>query len=174
MDQRFGNYTTKSKSKKWTKVVLFYTLDTARVNSQTIYCLNNGINPRDSNSFDFGMKLAKALITLHIESRSFLGLGMDIQRRMTMTLGRDVNPKTVAVPQEMDNFQNHGSRRRCQMCMNSLPGAGYRKEASNLSKATTQCSTCGNAVCQKHYILLCKDCAEKFTFQRPQQPENDE
>ena len=28
MDQRFGNYTTKSKTKKWTKVVFFFILDT--------------------------------------------------------------------------------------------------------------------------------------------------
>ena len=108
MDQRFGNYTTKSKSRKWTKVVLFYILDTIRVNSQTIYCLVIGIEPRDSNSFDFGMKLAKALIIPHIENRPLIGLGRSILSKMTMTLGKDVKPHIPAVPTEMENFLNHG------------------------------------------------------------------
>ena len=41
IDQRMGSYTCKAKSRKWTLVALSYILDQARVNSGTIWSLNN-------------------------------------------------------------------------------------------------------------------------------------
>ena len=43
VDQKMGTYTVKSKSRKWTTAAFAYLLDTIRVNSQTVYALNNNI-----------------------------------------------------------------------------------------------------------------------------------
>lgn len=41
IDQKMNTYTVKPKSNKWTIVAFSYLLDTIRVNSQTVYALNN-------------------------------------------------------------------------------------------------------------------------------------
>ena len=177
MDQRFGNYTTKSKTKKWTKVVFFFILDTTRVNAQTIYYLVMGIEPRLSNSFEFAMKIVRALIIPHIENRPLVGLTRKILNKMTMTLGRDIKPHIPEVPKEMDNFPSqipNKVRKRCKMCASAIDSDGHRQTSDNLNRVTTQCCTCGNAICKDHYLLLCINCAQLFTFQNPQKPENND
>ena len=50
VDQKFGNYTVKTKSRKWTTVAFSYPLDTVRVNAMTVAALNNDKEPnRNSN-----------------------------------------------------------------------------------------------------------------------------
>ena len=39
VDQKMGTYTCKAKSSKWKMVALYYMLDTARVNAQTMLSL---------------------------------------------------------------------------------------------------------------------------------------
>ena len=70
VDQRIGMYTTKTKTRKWTRVALAYLLDTIRVNSSTLVALNSKSNPKGVNSFNFGFQLAKELVIPHIERRS--------------------------------------------------------------------------------------------------------
>lgn len=70
MDQRMTCYTVNSKSKRWTIQVLSYILDTARVNGQTLWSLNNGKEPTTTNSFNFAFTLAEDLIKPFIESRN--------------------------------------------------------------------------------------------------------
>ena len=53
VDQRMDTYTTKSKSRKWTRVTLAYILDTIRVNSSTVVTLISNNNPKSSDSFKF-------------------------------------------------------------------------------------------------------------------------
>ena len=177
MDQRFGNYTTKSKTKKWTKVVFFYILETTCVNAQTIYRLVMDIEPRLSNSFAFAMKLVRALIIPRIENRPLVGLSSKIHNKMTMTLGRDIKPHIPEVPKEMDNYLSQipdKARKRCKMCANSIEPEGYKQASSSLNRQSTQCCTCGNATCKDHYLLLCINCAQLFAFQNPQKPEVDD
>ena len=173
MDQRIGNYTTKSKSIKWPKVVWYFALDTACRNSQTISNLNNGIHPRTSDSYEHQMGLSKALITPQIEHRPMKGLGKPIQRNIAMSLGRNVNTQAVEVPPQMENFPNTGNRRRCKMCENDCDSAGQKALKNSLSKCEKQCMRCANAVCKDHCILLCRSCAEKFTFEDPPEEEED-
>lgn len=40
VDQRIGNYTVNTMSRRWTMTALAYILDTARVNSQTLHAIN--------------------------------------------------------------------------------------------------------------------------------------
>ena len=62
VDQRIGSYTVKAKSKKWTHPASSYILDTARVNSGTLFALKKGSNPRLLNSFQFGLDVARSLV----------------------------------------------------------------------------------------------------------------
>ena len=109
------------------KGCVFYMLDTTRVNAQTIYCLVMGIEPRLSNSFEFCMRLVRALIIPHIENRPLIGLHNSVLRKMTMTLGKEVKPHVPAVPNEMENYPSHGNRRRCKMCEIELAGKNRRE-----------------------------------------------
>ena len=52
VDQRMGFHTTKTKSRKWTLVMFAYMLDTARVNSSTIFALNQGKDLINGKSFE--------------------------------------------------------------------------------------------------------------------------
>ena len=61
MDQRIGTYSTKTKSRKWTKASLSYVLNTCRVNASTVYVLSKGDDPKKTGSFDFGWDLAESL-----------------------------------------------------------------------------------------------------------------
>ncbi len=62
VDQRMATLTTKSKSRNWAKNAFAYTLDVARINSQTILSMNLRKDPRNTSSFDFGWNLSMQLI----------------------------------------------------------------------------------------------------------------
>ena len=65
LDQRIGTYTTNTAARRWTMSVFSYLLDTARVNSQTLWALNSYKNPKLINSF----QLATDLISAHIKKK---------------------------------------------------------------------------------------------------------
>ena len=65
-------------------------LDTGRVNGQTIYALNIGIDPRKCKSFEFGIGLARGLVLPLIESRPLTGLKIFIQRKMSFMLKKPI------------------------------------------------------------------------------------
>ena len=52
VDQRIDTYRGKTKSRRWSLTAFEYTLDTARVNAQTIYAINNNNHPRKIDSYD--------------------------------------------------------------------------------------------------------------------------
>ena len=60
-----GSSTTKAKTRKWTKVVFAYLLDTVRVNASTVYALANGKDPKDVDAFCFGSELASSSHSFH-------------------------------------------------------------------------------------------------------------
>ena len=72
VDQKMSYYSTNTKSARWTLTVFAYMLDTARVNSQTLFCLNNNINPgaRNNSSFRYGWNIVLALVTPHLQRRA--------------------------------------------------------------------------------------------------------
>ena len=175
-DQCMGNYTTKMKSKRWPMTAFCFMLDTARVNSQSIWVLANDENGdvRKSNSYKFGMDLVKALIIPHIERRE--RREQDHQRlqkstlyKMSLILGRDVKiRKKREAPVQIENFESFVDKqdaKRCYMCRNALPTVGYTKAFNSLSKLQTQCTTCGKAVCRKHLMNVCQPCARSFAVE---------
>ena len=54
-DQRCGSFTSATKTRRWPTKMLGYVLDVTRVNTQSVYCLNTGKDPRTgTDSFRFG------------------------------------------------------------------------------------------------------------------------
>ena len=169
------NYTTKMKCKRWPMNAFCFILDAARCNSQSIYCKVMKKDVRQSNSYKFGMDLAKALIIPHIERREkdLTGQPKSIQHKMSLVLGRELKTaKKREAPIQIDQFESFvDQRRRCYMCINALPSEGYNKARSNISYSQTQCGTCGKAVCRKHLINVCQTCGRSFSTQTQEDPE---
>ena len=84
-----GNYTVKTKSRRWTMVAFAYLLDTIRVNASTVLAVNKKVDPKKKESFDFGFKLAKSLVMLQIERRSTNGLNRIILQKIALFTDRN-------------------------------------------------------------------------------------
>ena len=70
----------KAKSRKWVMVVLAYLLDTIRVNSATLYALNNKKDPTKQNAVKHGYYIAEQLVLLHIQRRNRVDLNSIVMR----------------------------------------------------------------------------------------------
>ena len=68
-DQRTAGNTTSTKTRRWTRKVTAYILDVARVNAQTIFCLNKKLDPRKYDSGTFAKALGMAMIKPHLQIR---------------------------------------------------------------------------------------------------------
>ena len=67
VDQMVDQYTTATKSKRWTRKGFSYCIDVTRTNSQTVMAMNTNKNPRSVDSFRYGWLLALELIMPHIK-----------------------------------------------------------------------------------------------------------
>jgi hypothetical protein len=114
VDQRMGSYSTNTKSRKWTMTALCYILDTARVNSQTLWSLNNLKNPIKVNSFDYGYELCMALIVPQIQGRELTFLSMALKTRICTFLKNHLDGNELddnAANQRASKFAD--KKRRC-------------------------------------------------------------
>ena len=152
-----GAYSTKSKSRKRTKVTFSYLLDTIRVNATTLFALANGKKPQKINSFEFGIKIAETLVKPFVESRSRRGLQKPVLQKIGLFMGTsEVQPNETNLRYDM----NAEKRRRCDFCIKEIVGADQKKKKDKLAKITTQCQYCGICLCKKHTITACKSCAK--------------
>ena len=103
-DQRMGSYTTKLKTRKWTRVANYYLLDANRVNAETIAVANGKVV---ESSFGFSWNLSLALVKTLMEARLKVGgLTTNLERSIHEMLEKKVcKPTTIAAPSK--------SRRRC-------------------------------------------------------------
>ena len=85
IDQRMNFYSSKAKSRRWTMIAFAYVLDTCRVNTSTVIALNQCIEPRNTNSFDFGITLVLQLVCPFVALRSKWGLSKGIQDKIQIT-----------------------------------------------------------------------------------------
>lgn len=74
-----GSYTTKTKSNRWTHTAFYYLLDTVRVNASTVFSLANKIDPKKTDSFEFGSNLAYQLIMPFLQKRPVNGIQTAVQ-----------------------------------------------------------------------------------------------
>ena len=74
VDQMNDFFTTRAKSNRRAMVVLYYMLDTTRVNSKTLWCMKNQIDMGQQKIFDFTCRLANELSVRQVNRRSNNGL----------------------------------------------------------------------------------------------------
>ena len=157
IDQRNGYYSTNSKSRRWPMAAFSYIIDTSRVNAQTIYCANNNLDMRKSNSFQFGWDLAISLVTPHINVRKSLGcLKTNTTMKMRLILGN-----TDICSTEMRTVHPENSsiiKQKCAYCIIDFQANG--RSINGLSKIQNVCSKCAKYVCKKHIEQqICSTCA---------------
>lgn len=162
IDQRINFYTVHTKSRKWTINAFSYILDTARVNSQTVYCKNTNQNPRSLNSFSFGWELVLSLCIPQILKRKETpGLQQSTLAKIKIMLdGCEPDLDVEDVPQ-CHNVRAE-KRARCTTCLESIRGPGYKNSYSKVKRSKLQCKICKNTTCEQHLQHLCSNCYAKL------------
>ena len=89
MDQKNYFCTCKAKSRKWKMAALYFILDTARANAQTMLCLKERNDVRKTKSFDIGFDLAMSLVVPEIRRRPKVGLNKTVLTKMAAILNDD-------------------------------------------------------------------------------------
>ena len=123
VDQLNDYHTCRSRIFRWDVVVLFYMLDTIRVNSKTIWCIKQGLHVQKFKSFDFAWELAMQLIKPFIRSRNINGLP-----RMTLKRMRESLVKKLRFPhKQMEKESNILTQAR----MKGEGASSVKKEAAS-------------------------------------------
>ena len=113
VDQRFGFYTCKFKSRRWSMTAFAYIIDTARVNASTLYAMNLGKDPLKLNAFEFGMDVVFGLITPFLKERNESRLSRVTKRKIALTwavLCPDAEDRQAVNREER---QDRGSYKEC-------------------------------------------------------------
>ena len=158
VDQRIAMYSTRTKSAKWTRSALSFVLDTARVNSATLFAIATGVSPHSIDSFEFAWDLANSLVLPLARSRPVQGLPKAVQLKLSLLLGPE--SAEVQPPKEQTSASGSTAKRRCASCVEDLVGkAEYKDKKSKLKKIKTVCSKCQQPCCTEHLVNFCPDCA---------------
>ena len=163
VDQTFGNYTVKTKSRKWTSVAFSYVLDTARINAGTVVALNNNICPKKMDSFNFGFELARAFVLPHINRRSRNGLTTPILRKIEIVTGVAEQEK-VHEPLQARYPALSESKDVCALCLETTKGKSQKSKKDKLYDLKSQCQSCATALCCNHLRHFCVDCLSKASL----------
>ena len=107
-----------------------YVLDTIRVNSQTIYAICQGKDPRSTDLINYGWELSMQLAKPHMERRRTTGgLTSYIQRSIDMVIRPAVRPI-------QRQPQNSDARRHRNLCVEALRGQPeYKKKERQVSES---------------------------------------
>jgi hypothetical protein len=127
-----------------------YIIDTARVNSQTLYSIQNQIDPRKNNSFKFGWELVKELVTPQVEHRKMTSTTIHHATKRKIELILNV-PHDEPHPADQLPFPSTSQvKKRCQTCTDDIRGdPEFRIKHNKLSKNKMQCQKCGNGMCKE-------------------------
>jgi hypothetical protein len=158
VDQRMAFHTSKTKSRRWTVVALAYMIDTARVNSSTIYALNKNIDPVKQKYFEYGYEMVMQLVKPHIARRNQVCLPMVVKEKILLIIGDNGQNDQ---PDADDGPKFGESRRRCTLCQKAAAGKGYSVKKVSIKCMKSLCQLRGNPTCQEHLVQKCKDCKEK-------------
>lgn len=155
IDQRIHFYTVHTKSSRWTMNGLAYILDTATVNSQTIYAIKMNVDPRKCSSLTYGWNLVKALCNPQIERKSkACSFTRNTLAKMDLFLG---NSRRQA--EEAATTVTHEKKRiRCDACLDLTDGPDYRKNRRKVKKSMIQCHICHKHSCDQHLKKICTKC----------------
>ena len=120
--------------------------------------MNQKIDPKKVDSFNFIYAIGKALVTPHIERRPRDGLTSAIRRKISLFTGKDDKMDTRNLPAAHEQFIP--TKTRCSLCMEEIQGEGMKEKKQKLTKVKTACQKCGNATCKKHFFIICNQCFE--------------
>ena len=163
IDQRINFYTVHTKSPRWTMNALAYILDTARVNSQTIYAIKTNVDPRKCSSLTYGWNLVKALCNPQIERRQSKACSF---RRNTVAKMDFMLGHSRRQAEEAATAVTHDKKRtRCHACLDLAYGSDYRKNRRKVKKSMIQCHICHKHSCGQHLKKICTKCF----YDRPNQ-----
>ena len=114
VDQMNDYFITRVKSLRWVMIVLYYMLDTTRVNAKSIWCIKEGIDFNRIKSYDFGWDLAKCLAMPHVTRRNLNGLKAMVQLKMNLFLGK-VLEQSEPKPEIEAKFDCAGKWKKCKL-----------------------------------------------------------
>ena len=128
VDQQIGFYSVNTKSRRSPTNLFSYILDTMRVNTQTIFSLNKGDDPRKTNSFEFCWELVLALVKPHFTSRreNNAGLSNSVSKKMNLILNES---EPVIENEEQVNILSN-SKSRCYTCLREAVGKAAKDKLS--------------------------------------------
>ena len=177
-DQRLGMWTSNSKHPKWPLVVFSYVLDSSRICGASIFCLANGLEPRNVDTKQYLYNLSMALILPHVYERKIhSGIQSTLSKKIARTIEDaveagviDANPHVqdaavqVGTPGEALAWTGPlvGKRKRCKCC-SPVKGKGHKKSKDNLPKSKKYCQLCVEPVRDIHIKQCCTSCAKKLT-----------
>ena len=137
-------------------VSLGYLLDAIGVNASTAPAVNNKVDPKKKESFDFGLELSKSLVKSQIEIRSTNGVNrIVLQKRAFLT---DRNTKQSCDGQTNIHPQQSEIRKRCRACLESIQGNDQNLKKDQMKKTKSLCQMCGENFCNEHLIQSCQSC----------------
>ena len=144
------------KSQKWNVNTFCYLLDTARINSHTVWSMNHKLNPRKTDSYKFCKEVAMQLIIPFMKARSNHGFSKLVQKKMFLFLPPPVAPARNAITQYPGVSLTPKRRKPCStLALNP-------KDGRNLAGVVNQCQHCAKALCKKHYITVCSEFLENM------------
>ena len=152
IDQKMGTYTTKSKSRKWSRVAFFYLLDTIRVNSSTLIELNKNHDQKLANSFNFAYELATQLVKPHILRRPRNGLSSEVVKKITSFAGEQF----VEMSENIEHSKFRETPTRCRQCIINCHGEDQKINKNKIKNIKTACRSCSDAFCNEHLVFICQ------------------
>ena len=157
VDQRISSSSVSTTSRRWTMSAFSYVLDTARINAQTIFSLNNDINPRKSNSLEFGWQLAMSLVKPHIMRRKKETLSkLTINKINCILLKEEEDIEDQNEPAEENTIEIKANF--CKECLQNCYGPNYRIKKKSIYRIKTICTHCKSHICKNHMEITCKNC----------------
>ena len=136
VDQRMGFYTCRFKSHKWSIVTFSYIVDMVRVNSSTLFSLNENKHLLKQSSFEFGMNTVCSLAGPFIEPRNQSHLAPSIKRKISVVLDMMQLPNPATAPSnraDVGNFPSKSEKRStCFMCIEQLKTNRNQKSISGI------------------------------------------
>ena len=113
------------------------------------------MDPKKVSSFDFGVKLADALIKPYVSIRSTSGLSKSVQHNIEFYTGEK---KEDVKDNQMKYEKSSNTNRRCGTCLDEISGCEQKAKKDKLAKNKSQCQSCGQPVCKNHLISVCQKC----------------
>ena len=129
------------------------------MNANTIYAMNNDLQPQNIKSVDFGFNLAMSLICPHIAQPSLIGINSSVVRKIEIVLGKKISSKHVKTSSGFFPHQSQ-KRRRCDACICKIKREGAREKKNKISKQLSQCQKCAKPLCNKDLIRICGSCLQ--------------